>query len=257
MLTFDAETAAFLNRVYAGRDTTRRRHANLDALAPRPGETIVDLGCGNGMLLPELHRAMNGEGRIVGVDMSTDMLAAAAGTSEGLGSVELSEGDALAIPLPDGSADGIVSIQVFEYIADLPAALAECARVLRPGGRLVIGDIHFDSLVWGSDQPGRMAEVLRIWDRHLADRAVPEKLPGLLPDAGFTGTRTIPVPITDFTLRSDGLAAMMLTLIERFVAKSELGPEAARAWAVEQTARAAEGNFFFSLTHYVTLATRV
>lgn len=256
MLKFDAATAAFLNRVYGGRDFTERRYANLAVLDPRPGETVLDLGCGNGKLLPELDRAMTGRGRIVGVDMSPDMLGMAAEATRGLETVELRAGDALAIPLPDASVDRIVSIQVFEYIADLAPALAECARVLRPGGLLVIGDMHFGTLAWASEDPGRMADLLRVYDSHLADPIVPEKLPGLMAGAGFGGVSVTPYQITDFTLRGDGLAAAMLHLVSSFAKDRGIDPAVCRAWRDEQEARAAQGTFFFAVTHVIVSGTR-
>src|SRR3981081_2280046 len=55
-------------------------------------------------------------------------------------------GDAVVLPFPDGSFDAAVSTQVYEYVADMPRALAELRRVLRPGGRAVVLDTDWDSL---------------------------------------------------------------------------------------------------------------
>lgn len=76
MLKFDAEITRILNNAYEGADLTRRRQASFDALKPSPGDTIIDIGCGNGLLTAELARAVGPTGKIIGVDPSEDMLKA-------------------------------------------------------------------------------------------------------------------------------------------------------------------------------------
>ncbi len=255
MLEFDAETTRLLDIVYQGSDATARRRGSFDALWPVPGETIVDIGCGNGLLTLELARAVGDKGRVVGVDPSGAMRQSAQERCREHTCVEVVDGSAEHLPLEPGSADKAVSIQVYEYLDDIPAALAEAHRVLRPGGRLVIGDIHFDSLVWHSDVPERMDDMNRAWDEHFVERRVPALLSPLLVDAGFAVDAVTPLTICDTHLRPDGLANMMIVLMERFAAAKHLvAPQNAKAWAEEQRALAASGRFFFSLTHFVTSA---
>lgn len=63
-------------------------------------------------------------------------------------SVEFHLGDATRLPFPENHFDAAVSSQVFEYLSDVPTALAEMWRVLRPGGRVLIHDTDWDSIVW-------------------------------------------------------------------------------------------------------------
>jgi arsenite methyltransferase len=180
MLRFDADTAQLMENAYRGSDFTKRRMANFDALAPRTGESLLDIGCGPGFLTTELARAVGEQGQVFGVDPSVDMREAAADRCRGQPNVRILEGSAHALPVPDGAVDGAVAVQVLEYVADLPGALAEIWRALRPQGRLVVGDMHWDSLIWFSDDPERMARMAAAWDRHLAERRVPALLPPLL-----------------------------------------------------------------------------
>ncbi len=184
MLKFDADTARLLENAYQGDDITRRRRANFDALGPAPGDRIADIGCGNGLLTLELARAVGDAGAVVGVDPSAEMRALAEQRCAAFPAARILDGDAAALPLDDAAVDKAVSVQVFEYLDDIPAALAEARRILKPGGRLVIGDIHWDALAWASDDRARMNRILSAYDGHFAERRVPEILPSLLDAAG-------------------------------------------------------------------------
>src|SRR4051812_12431391 len=130
MLQFDAETLRVLENAYRGSDVVRPRLAALEALAPRPGETIVDVGSGPGYLTTELARAVGGTGKVVGVDPSADMRTVAANQCVGLPNVRILDGTAAELPLDDASADRATSLQVFEYLSDIPGALVEIRRML-------------------------------------------------------------------------------------------------------------------------------
>lgn len=255
MLKFGKSTAQLLDMAYQGADVSRRRRANFDAIAPAPGEAILDLGCGTGLLTAELARAVGPNGQVTGLDTSPDMLAAARSRCSAFEHVDLVEGSAFDMPIPKQHFDKAVSVQVFEYFADPAPALSELNRVLRPGGRLVIGDTHWDSLTWHSDHPERMRRICEIWDTHLADRCVPAALPAALRDCGFQPDHVRPVTFCDTTLRPDGLALMMIRLMQDFAIQSgEISDAEATAWADEQNALADAGRFFMSITHFVWVA---
>ncbi|MEX0285333.1 MAG: methyltransferase domain-containing protein [Paracoccaceae bacterium] len=257
MLKFDKTTTRLLDDAYAGADITRRRRASYDAVEPHAGEIVLDLGCGNGMLTLELSRGVGPEGRVVALDPSADMLKSARDRCTGRDNIAFLEARAEATGLPDASVDKAVSLQVFEYLKDLDQPLSELARVLKPGGRLVIGDMHWDSLIWHSTDPDRMAEMVRVWDRHLTRRTVPETLPAHLRRAGFLPVRAIPVPFLDTDLRPDGLASMMIRLMESYALQNHLlDPKVVEAWVEEQAELARNGEFFMHLLHVVWIAVK-
>ena len=113
--------------------------AILRAAGPGPFERVVDLGTGSGRMLTLL----GGKARMsVGLDLSHNMLniARANVTRAGLEKVELRHGDIFATRLPPASADLVLVHQVLHYLADPAAAVAEAARLVMPGGRLLIID---------------------------------------------------------------------------------------------------------------------
>lgn len=116
-----------LNRIISlGQDRRWRRHT-VGALRLAPGATVLDIGCGTGDLCDVVVRAGYSP---IGVDFSAGMLAAAHSCAP------LARADALALPVLDGSTDGVVSGFALRNFVDLERFFRESARVLRPGGRL-------------------------------------------------------------------------------------------------------------------------
>lgn len=108
-----------------------------------PGERVVDVGCGGGTDSLIAATMVGPAGRVVGVDMTPAMLAKARASAAqaGMTNVEFVEGFGEALPVADGWADVVISNGVLNLMPDKDAALREMARVLKPGGRLQIGDI--------------------------------------------------------------------------------------------------------------------
>lgn len=121
----------------------KARAAGLDALEARRGERVIDVGCGPGLAVCEMAAAVGSEGRVIGVDLSSEMCALAGRRLQGCarsGTDAVVQADAVHLPFADSSFDaGFMSftLELFDT-PEIPAVLAECRRILRPGGRLVV-----------------------------------------------------------------------------------------------------------------------
>ncbi|MDI3315321.1 MAG: methyltransferase domain-containing protein [Mycobacterium sp.] len=115
--------------------------AVLRALGPVSGRRIADIGCGTGRLGALL---ASRDAQVIGIDVDAAMLAVAALRLPG----RLVRADAMALPLRDASVDAAVSVATLEFTADPAQALAEMARITRPGGRLVAAMLNPTS-PWG------------------------------------------------------------------------------------------------------------
>jgi arsenite methyltransferase len=111
--------------------------------ALRPGEDVLDIGCGAGMDTLIAAQMVGPTGSVTGIDMTPAMAAKARRSVAeiGLTTVTIVEGSAEALPFPDTSFDVVISNGVIDLIPDKDAVFSEIARVLRPGGRLQVADV--------------------------------------------------------------------------------------------------------------------
>jgi SAM-dependent methyltransferase len=149
----------------------------------KPGEHVVDCGSGAGGDSLIAARMVAPHGRVIGVDMTPEMLAKARQNAleAGLTNVEFREGYLEALPVPDEWANVIISNGVLNLVPDKDAALAEMYRVLRPGGRVQIADIALQKPV-----PEDAQNDVALWTGCIAGGLLTAILTTKVKDAGFT-----------------------------------------------------------------------
>lgn len=164
----------------------------------RPGQAVLDVMTGTGAVALALASRVEPEGRVVGVDLSDGMLQVARDKAAGVHHVSFVQADATRLPLPDASFDLVVCASGLFFLPDMPAALREWRRVLRPGGRVL----------YSSYGPGLMADLPGRWrtclERHGVQPGFPplrripslEAAQALLDEAGFEQTRATLNPIS-------------------------------------------------------------
>ena len=155
----------------------------LESAALQPGETVLDLGSGAGIDCFLAARQVGEQGRVIGVDMTPEMLARAGEARRclGLAQVEFREGRIEKLPVEDGSIDVILSNCVISLAPDKAPVFREAFRVLRPGGRLALSDI----VTTGQFTPELRAN-LEKWAECVTGALAVEEYHTLLTAAGFT-----------------------------------------------------------------------
>ena len=147
-----------------------------------PGERVVDCGSGSGADSLIAARMVGPDGSVIGVDMTPEMLVKARRNAEvaGLLNVEFREGVLEELPAPDEWADVVISNGVLNLVPDKALALAECFRILRPGGRIQLADIVLDRPV-----PGGSKSDVSLWTGCIAGGLLEDELIRLVEEAGF------------------------------------------------------------------------
>lgn len=188
------------------------RHAGL-----RPGDRVVDLGCGGGIDTVLAALAVGPSGRVVGVDTLPEMVERTRAAAEEAGAgawCEVLEGELEGLPLPDESVDVVISNGVVNLSPRKSRALAEAYRVLRPGGRFCIADLTVDD-----DLPSDVLTSGAAWAGCIAGALSREAFAHKLTRTGFVDVATtdpIPFGIDDvalYPLFDDEVLAMMRRLV--------------------------------------------
>lgn len=249
---YSAEMAAKQEQMARTKDMVRQRAEILHLLSPGPREVILEIGSGNGILVRELIEAVGPEGRVVGLDASEAILDMARHLCP---DGEFLLGDAQKLPFEDEAFDAVVTAQVFCFLDDVDRAIAEAYRVLKPGGRLVVLDTDWDTLVWKSDDRELMERVMQEYQAVYTDAHLPRTMPSRLRRAGFPKIEMESFVVLNTSFGADTYARQSAEFATSIMESSpEFTLEEQTAWLDDQEELARTGEFFFSLNRYLISA---
>jgi ubiquinone/menaquinone biosynthesis C-methylase UbiE len=174
-------------------DETTARDAYVQLLGVAPGQHVLDVGCGSGVVTRALAQRVAPSGRVVGVDASPALLAVAHERAEEAGlsrRIEFREGDCRALPCPDASFDATLAVTVLTHVPDVGRALAEMVRVTRVGGRVGVFDFDGDMFVIAHPDRELTRRIVAARSDHGAVNGwLARRLPGLLAELGLVDIR--------------------------------------------------------------------
>jgi SAM-dependent methyltransferase len=214
---------------------------SFDLLALADGDQVLDVGCGTG----EDARVIAGRSpgvSVIGIDASEDKVREARALTLGLPRpVDFRVADACALPFEDETFDACRADRVLHHLVEPPKALAEMARVARPGGRVVVSDTDYDSLVVAAPDLDLTRRILA----HHADRMesgrVGRRLPGLFLDAGLAAVAVTPYAAVATEYDEDVLK--LRDKADRAAAAGVISGDAAARWVASLLEAARTGRF--------------
>lgn len=242
-------------RAYLSAEIAQQRERTLEAIAPSPGECIVDVGCGPGLLSRAIAEAVGPDGMVLGLDLSGPMLGLARARCAGVPQVGLAAADAVRLPVASGVADAVAATQVLLYVERPETAITEMRRILRPGGRVVIVETDWQTAVVTAEDAALTRRMFDGWDRAVPSPRLPQRLLPLLRDAGFDAVRVRAVPVLSTRYDAVGYAGTMLDqCAAAAVSGGRTSEQEARDWRAGIEQRAEAGDFLFCVTRFLFTA---
>jgi ubiquinone/menaquinone biosynthesis C-methylase UbiE len=259
-LGYDRAASVRLEQAYTTGDVQEQRDAVRRVLQARAGEGILDHGSGPGILACELAVEVGPGGKVTAVDVSEEMNAIASRRAQEAGlsdRIEVVQGDVLALGFPDACFDAAISTQVLEYVHDVGRALRELRRVLRPGGRLVLLDTDWDTLVWSARDTARSARILKAWGRHAPHAHLPRHLAPQLRACDFDVTEVSSLTLLNTSYNQSTYSYNLAGLVAHFVrTNGAVSEDELDAWLAELASLDNDGAYFFSINRYCFSARR-
>ncbi|HEY4056568.1 MAG TPA: methyltransferase domain-containing protein [Kofleriaceae bacterium] len=228
---------------------TKMRDACFNAAGLRKGMSVLEIGCGTGVVTRELARIAGRDGRVVGIDVSTALLSYARGrTVPGGVPIDYRIGNAYDLDFADDSFDASCSITLLAHLQNLQSVVSEMIRVTRQTVMLL--DQDYQTLVFENSDTKMTRKILQHGaDYNVLDGWCGRKLPGLLVNRNLHNVQCWP-----FVYAERDSQSYLITIAERFaalaVAHDVATEDEARVWLQELYDRAVEGSFFASLNYY-------
>jgi len=241
----------YLDTVSALDAVREYKRRTFELLDPKLGDHLLDLGCGNGADVGELAALVGPTGRVVGIDNSAALVdeARQRSTDSPL-PVEFRVGDAHALELDDHSFDGCRSDRTFQHLDDPRTALEELVRSTRPGGRVVVSDVDWETLTVDASRP-----LTRMVANALCDDCcqgwIGRALPRLFREAGLVDIGAVPqtIILTDYAVADSVL--LLSATAERLRLTGGVSDAAVDAWLNELRAAGETQTFFSSLSGFL------
>ncbi len=233
----------------------RLRDWTLGVLAPRPGDVAVDVGCGSGTEVRRLAGLVTPGGQAVGVEPDGPMRAEAERrTAAERSPATFVDGDAGALPFDDESIDVLRCERVFQHLPDPVAAAREFARVLAPGGRAVVVDSDWGSVVQTAGDPDVVRRIDEFARSLMANPFAGRHLPGQLHRAGL---RVDPdVAATAVVMPEEMLRGLAIfrPVLDLALAEDVLTPAEVAQFESDVQEALDRGEAFFAVTMFAVLA---
>jgi ubiquinone/menaquinone biosynthesis C-methylase UbiE len=248
------QMAAFLEERSHYPDMLEVNQKLCEAVAAQPGEFLLEVGSGSGVLCRLLAPHVKPTGSIVGVDISPEMTAEARKytIAEGIGNgVAFETGAAEALPYSDASFDGAVAARLLLHASNPDRVIGEMTRVVRPGGKVVVMDWDFDTVT--VDHPDReQTRRLLHWrsDHHGGNNWSGRQLWRRMKVAGLQDLSVHPW-VAVAHCESDGLTQSLWRAAQVACDGGAISPTEKDAWVKELKNRIQAGTFFASIVYFI------
>jgi ubiquinone/menaquinone biosynthesis C-methylase UbiE len=219
-----------------------------------PGSQVLDIGCGTGDDVRDMASVVAPGGVCVGVDNSRAMIDEARRRAGANSGIEFHVAEASALPFADSKFDASRADRSLMHVPEPRRALAEMIRVTRPGGRVVVFEVDFGTVVIDTDERELAGKIIRTWSDSLRDSWLGRRFPALFADQGLQEIRVVPHVL----VLTPALALPIIgsATVARAVQASEVTRAEADRWLRHLDDLQQRGRFFAALTGFLVAGTR-
>jgi ubiquinone/menaquinone biosynthesis C-methylase UbiE len=237
------------------RDLSRARY---DLLNLRPGDHVLDLGCGLGEDSRELASFVAPRGKVTGVDSSAAMISQARQRSRRFGrAVRFEVGDAHQLKFASATFSSCWSERVLQHLADPAQAVKEMVRVTRPGGRIVLFEPDHSTLVVDAADRNITRKIVMTLADSIRSSWIGRALLGLLNANGLTDVLIIPTPLVSYSLTNTNKLLRLDATAKAAVQQGLITGDQSKQWFADLRQRQAQGSFFACLLCFTAVGRKV
>jgi ubiquinone/menaquinone biosynthesis C-methylase UbiE len=250
---FDEKTAQQLSMIYQTEDIKEMQRQYRAWFDPKPGERILDVGCGTGVNVLAISKLVGAAGKVVGIDNSPAMLDIARDKA----SAENIEYRLMAVEemdFPDNSFDGVVCTQVLGYVEDPVAVIRSLLRVVKPTGRVFVAETDWDSLAYTIPDKELQRKVTLSFTDHHGDGWVGRRLYPLCRQAGAAQIELHPYVIhnAEYSIRKYG-GPLSYVVRDYLLRSKKCTEEEVKRWLQSLSDAFDDHTYFFSLNRFVCI----
>jgi SAM-dependent methyltransferase len=232
----------------------------LTAMRIDSAATVLDLGCGTGVVSRAIVKRKGFAGRVTGIDRSPYLTMAATrlAAAEGIGNVvEFCSGDSHSLNLPGSEFDAVVAHTLISHVEDPRAALREVARIVKPGGKVGIFDGDYATLTYGGAEDPAKAKAMdeAIINAMVTNPRVMRDMPELLREADLVLEASFAHVVADIG-KADFFAPGLQSMLRLLPTAGAMSESEARAWVDAMMRRSDAGIYFGATNFYSYVAMR-
>ena len=244
----------FMDEAQKPAGIARSKQVMLERMAVQPGQSVLEVGCGPGTDLFELAPLVHPGGHLAGVDASEVMIAEARRRAAELQlAIEFDVGDVQSLQFADSTFDVCRASRLLEHLSDPHPALKEMVRVTRPGGRVVVYDFDWDTLIIDHPDKSTTRTIISSYADSMRNGWIGRQLPRLFREHLLEVRSFEPVQVFVQYAMAELFLGSHLTLLQT---DGVLSPATAQGWWQHLRAAEANGTLLISFTSFVIVGTR-
>ena len=241
-----------LEKSYKLPEIILQREQTLKKLSVKPGEKILDVGCGVGFLSYEIALLTGDSGKVCGIDKNPDMIRHANKRCERLQNTEFSESNANDLPFDEESFDAACCTQILLYVKNVAQVLSGIRKIIKPQGRIIIVETDWRGLVLNSNYDSMTRKIFSAWDATVPSPNLPVHLGSLLEDNGFSNVCVEPIPILNTEYTPNHFSHGMINWISRnALKKGVITKSKLQKWLDDLDKKGESGNYFFCVNRFL------